>query len=528
MLAVNALARSAGLAAMLAAGPAGAIDFDDPDAAPLHFALETLSVEAVTVGREGAGRTTYYNVRAPAGDSTLRTTTKLALSGSESYFVRLDLDGMVFSAVPELTTTGAGAGGGLGFADPDVVLGGAGETFVVYRLPSGQDFARGLAFEVSIEDTLAVPPAERAHRATIALHDELGEALDGEEALSARAFGGEAVVAVLTSGVEIAVEPRFAVTDVGTEFLDFAADSASGNSTDPDNPSAPALLGSIAVGARGTAGESPRRVVYAARTGLAVTAGDVIEAVSVTLAGDMTFGTLDFRSGTETDPCQHTSPPTATFPGGGVVPLEPPFGETAVTDAGVARLAHEEEPWGTRHLCVWLPPERESGGTPARIPIVFYEATVSVEPPFGEAVVWTGRAGVIGRSGTRVDIAHLATSERYEQLLVLVNHGSHRVRYFFDTFLPAAGTAVSLTQEAAAAAEAGLSVLEPDSTVALRTAETLDIADGGDAPVTAATLWFAASAGDIGVAVVQTNRSDGSTDTVVYEALPSVRPEDAL
>ena len=525
MLSVKALARSAGLAAMLAASPVGAIDFDDPDAVPLHLALETLSGEAVTVDRQGAVSTTYYNVRAPAGDLTLRTTTKLALSGSESYFVRVDLDGMVFSAVPELTTSGAGAGGGMAFAD--VVLGGAGEAFVVYRLPSAQDFARGLAFEVSIEDTLAVPPAEGAHRAKIALHDELGEALDGEEALSVRAFGGEAVVAVVTSGVEIAVEPRFAVTDVGTEFLDFAADSASGNSTDPDNPSAPALLGSIAVGARGTAGEPPRPVVYAARTGLPVTAGDVIEAVSVTLAGDMTFATLDFRSGTETDPCQHTSPPTATFPGGGVVPLEPPFGETAVTDAGVAGLAHEEEPWGTRHLCVWLP-EHGSGGTPARIPIVFYEATVSVEPPFGEAVVWTGRLGVIGRSGTRVDIAHLATSERYEQLLVLVNHGSHRVRYFFDTFLPAAGTAVSLTQEAAAAAEAGLSVLEPDSTVALRTAETLDIAGGGDAPFTAATLWFAASAGDIGVAVVQTNRSDGSTDTVVYEALASVRPEDAL
>ena len=525
MLAMNALVRSVGLAAALAAGPAGAIDFDDPDAAPLHFALETLSGEAVTVDRQGAVPTTYYNVQAPAGDSTLRTTTKLALSGSESYFVRVDLDGMVFSAVPKLTTSGAGDGGGLEFADPDVVLGGAGEAFVVYRLPAGQDFARELAFEVSIEDTLAVPPAAGAHRAKIALHDELGEAFDGEKALSVRAFGGEAVVAVVTSGVEIAVDALFAVADVETDFLEFIAASASGTSTDPSNPSAPAVLGSIAVGARGTAGNPPRPVVYAARTGSAVTAGDVIEAVEVRLEGDFSFATLDFRSGTETDPCQHTSPPTAAHPGGGVVPLAPPLGETTVTDTGVARLEHAEEPWGTRHLCVWLP-ERESGETAVRIPIAVYEATVSIEPPFGEAVVWAGSVGVIGRSGTRVDLAHLATSARYEQLLVLVNHGVARVRYFFDTFLPPAGAAVSLTQEAAAAAEAGLNVLEPGSTAVLPMAETLEIAGAGDAPFTAATLWFAANARDIGVAVVQTNRSDGSTDTVVYPALPSVRPED--
>ena len=79
-----------------------------------------------------------------------------------------------------------------------------------------------------------------------------------------------------------------------------------------------------------------------------------------------------------------------------------------------------------------------------------------------------------------------------------------------------------------APAEAGLNVLEPDSTLALRMAETLDIAGLGDAPVTAATLWFNASARDVEVAVVRTNRGDGSTDTVIYGALPAVRPEDAL
>ena len=160
----------AGLVVALGAGSAVAFDFDDPNAAPLHFALETLSGEAVTVTGSGAAPTTYYNVRAPASDATLRTTTKLALGAIERYYVRVDLDGMVFSATPELTITGSGAGSGLTIAGSDVVWGGAGEPFVVYRLPSGQDFARDLTFAVSIEDSLEVPPAEGSHRAKVALH----------------------------------------------------------------------------------------------------------------------------------------------------------------------------------------------------------------------------------------------------------------------------------------------------------------------------------------------------------------------
>ncbi len=509
---MKSLARAAALAAALAAGSASAIDFDDPDAAPLHFALESLAGDAVTV----AGRTTYHNVRAPAADAALKTTLKRSVSTSGIFFVRVDLEDMVFSAVPELTTRGEGTGGGLAFTASDVAWGGAGEAFIVYRMPAGQLFARGLAFEVSIEDSLAVPPAEGTHRAKIALHNDLQEAINGEDAIPTRVFGGEAAVVAVTSGVEIAVEPLFAVADVETEFLEFIAASASGNSTDPGNPSAPAVLGSITVDAR--------PVVYAARTGLPITADELIDTVEVRLEGDFSFATLDYRTGTVTDRCQHTSPPAGTHPGGGVVPLAPPFGETAVADAGVARLVHAEEPWGTRYLCVWLP-ARERGEAPVRIPITSYEATITVHTLFGTAVVWTGNAGVIGRSGARTDIAQLGTSARYEQLLVLVNQGLARVHYIFDTFLPVTGATVSLTEEAAATAEAGRNVLEPGSMTVLPVAETITVTGGSDPPFTAATLWFNANARDIAVTVVRTNLGDGSTDTVVYPARPAVRPE---
>ena len=117
-------------------GAAGALDVDDPKALPLHFALESLSAEAATAAGAGMGRAAYYNVRAPNGDATLRTTAKLTLAGSEGCDLCVGLDGMVFSAVPELTTTGPGAGNGLSLAD--MVRGGAGEAFVVYRLQAGR------------------------------------------------------------------------------------------------------------------------------------------------------------------------------------------------------------------------------------------------------------------------------------------------------------------------------------------------------------------------------------------------------
>ena len=141
--------------------------------------------------------------------------------------------------------------------------------------------------------------------------------------------------------------------------------SASGDSTDPGNPSASALLGSSAVGASGSAGDARRPVVYAARGGTAMTADDVTESVSVTVEGDMTLGTLDLRTATRTDPCRHTSPPTVTHPGGGVS-LSAPIGETAVTDIG---LAHRTG--GTRllgHRLAHRGAQRRGDGGRGRVP----------------------------------------------------------------------------------------------------------------------------------------------------------------
>ena len=509
--------------AALAASPAAAVDLDDPEAEPLHVAVETLSADAVTGSGGVGGGARYYNVRAPDG-TALASTTKLALPERDRWYLRVDLDGMVFSRTPVLTTTGDGAGSGFESTDDIVVDGGAGAAYAIYRLPDDSGFARGLTFSVSLAEALAVPGEEGAYGAAMALHDDFSGALERDGARSYSAFGGEATAVVVTSGVAIGIERGFAVADFEDDFLGFVPESASGDSTDPDNPSAPAVLGSVSVGAVEASPDRRRPPVHSARTGEPVTAADVIESVSVAVAGDMTFGTLDFRIGTAGDRCLRTSPATAAFPGGGVLPLSPPDGEDTVTTLGTATLRHADEAWRTRHLCVWLP-EPEAGQPRVRIPIVFYEATVTVATPFGGALVREETVGVIGRRGARVDIATLTVDARYDQVIVISNRGRSPVRYVFDTFSPPAGVEVTLAP--AAAAEGGLNTVGAESMVVLRVAETLGLT-GPDDALTAATLWFNAAADDIGVAVVQTNRGDGSTDTTVYPARPSIRPADPL
>ena len=63
------------LAVTIGPGLASVIDFDDPDAEPLHFAVETVSGEVATTAEQGAAALTYYNLEASAEDAALTTTT---------------------------------------------------------------------------------------------------------------------------------------------------------------------------------------------------------------------------------------------------------------------------------------------------------------------------------------------------------------------------------------------------------------------------------------------------------------------
>ncbi len=114
--------------------------------------------------------------------------------------------------------------------------------------------------------------------------------------------------------------------------------------------------------------------------------------------------------------------------------------------------------------------------------------------------------GSIGRDGAMVRIPYLVTDERYNQRIVIVNHGA------------ATNYEMSFTSEEGITAQAGMesSGTLPSGTTVLRTSDVVTI-EGGPPHRVSGTLTIEAVAGSVSVATNQTNRSNGSTDTVVYK-----------
>ena len=72
-----------------------------------------------------SGEVTCYNLKAPAEDAALTTAIKPRLFDWSTWYVRVELDGMVFSPTPQLGTSGPGSGIGFASMDENVLAGGA-------------------------------------------------------------------------------------------------------------------------------------------------------------------------------------------------------------------------------------------------------------------------------------------------------------------------------------------------------------------------------------------------------------------
>ncbi len=126
----------------------------------------------------------------------------------------------------------------------------------------------------------------------------------------------------------------------------------------------------------------------------------------------------------------------------------------------------------------------------------FVPASPVIAPPYGS----------IGRDGAMVRIPYLVTDERYNQRIVIVNHGA------------ATNYEMSFTSEEGVTARAGMesSGTLPSGTTVLRTSDVVTI-EGGPPHRVSGTFTIEAVADSVSVATNQTNRSNGSTDTVVYK-----------
>ena len=130
----------------------------------------------------------------------------------------------------------------------------------------------------------------------------------------------------------------------------------------------------------------------------------------------------------------------------------------------------------------------------------------------------TAPVGHIVRNGTAVKLAYLTETEKYDQRLVITNHGFTPALYVLGEFMTEPGTTVELSVEAEAARLAGVNVVPAIGQLEFKVSDLLRFT--GDRKRATATVGLNAAADDIQVATVQTNLRDGSPDTVVYPSEP--------
>ncbi len=138
---------------------------------------------------------------------------------------------------------------------------------------------------------------------------------------------------------------------------------------------------------------------------------------------------------------------------------------------------------------------------------ITYKLTDAVNAEFASATA-SVTYGSIGRDGATVRIPYLVTDERYNQRIVIVNYGAATT---YETTFTTEGDH-NVTARAGARASGAL----PSGTTVLRTRDVVTI-EGGPPHRASGIIKFGALAGTVTVATNQTNRQNGSTDTVVYE-----------
>ena len=117
--------------------------------------------------------------------------------------------------------------------------------------------------------------------------------------------------------------------------------------------------------------------------------------------------------------------------------------------------------------------------------------------------------GSIGRDGASAYMPYLTTDDRYNQRIIIVNHGG------------AAGYSMIFSSESGIMATPGTlasGTLDANSTTVLKATDVVTIS-GGPPHRVSALLSIVGTKSDISVATNQTTKMGGSTDTVVYEVM---------
>ena len=320
-----------GSALLLGPGLATAVDLDGPGEGyvPLTYALESLGdVDPMDIITDRNDNPTHFGLTQAPGDMLVfSATTSLRLSGE--WYLRVELGGgMVFGVeVDDPTAINTGSSGP-GNANWERAQGGSAEDAqVVYALTTGT-VNLDTTLTVDVTSDLAVPAAAGDYTATMTLHENLNDALEGRGATSMDFFGGRATVIRVASGLDAdIVEGDALVAAVDTGFRWFVG------------PSNSELLGTFHAVA------NPKDVL-AANSGVQAVDDDIIAmggmALGLTVEGDLTIGAFTVVGGATTTPptvedCPAAAPEPVEDPENYLMGdlMNPDDPEADVTDVGV-------------------------------------------------------------------------------------------------------------------------------------------------------------------------------------------------
>ena len=350
------------------------------------------------------------------------------------------------------------------------------------------------------------------------VYDDYSEAIrGGTDTFGQDVLTSEAIIVWVEKALTVAVVKPVTITaDVATGFTKFVPGTV------------PAVdhggLSTVHVGVRQyhpgptIVAEPTSKPIWDAGDGLLVTAVDVLKSAQVDFAGDFSVG--DFYVGSS---------------GAVLVDADDDVIPRSGEDANENKIYTDEDKAGAATASFTT----TTGGSFAinvkdntmRIPIGDYTASVTVELVEGDAddslhqIAGPLPAGEIDRNGTSVHVAYVTHSDKYNQKLVLVNHGGRPAEFLIHSLVTEKGTmgAFMLGEMAPAnvtMSEDGMMVMGEiamGQSVVIRMRDILSIV--GTNPRGALTVDMSTRPQDASVATTQVNLADGSADTVRYHPL---------
>ena len=506
-----------GTALMLGPGLAAAIDLDGTGAmapSPRVIATQTIPSGTGNVTPVAGGTAMYHNITIDDAAYLWEITPRVRLV--DGYFLRVALGGgMIFRG------TLAATAGGNSVPDTERVAGGEGHNYVVYELPAvalSTDAANPNKISVQVNDSLAVANTMAGdYTASMTIHEKQFDAIDGVAPF--RSLGATDVTVVrAVSGVDARITPTNHVANVGAGFRWFVNPDSMARAATPN-------VSKVAFGTVNAMAKSGAGAVINAgggsedsTAGAEVTDADLIGAMGVTFGveGDFSVGVFDIIPTTMPDTSDtadegdRVARDCPSYGGSAGAPTMADAGNLKPNedDANMRMLADQAP--GAYKLCMEVDLAGAMSNT-SPIPVTDYVVTVYTRSEGQEArdnvMANEGSIGKITRNGASVKIAFLTNAEKYNQRLIIVNHGTRDIAITDAAFNVEADVEVEVMSSAddlmIAAGERKVYLVKDMLSIMGRNR-------------VAGTLSFSGVAGNISVATTLVNREDGSTDTVMW------------